>query len=264
MTLADRRVSTWPLLGLGVVTGALSGLLGVGGGVVMVPALVALGVGRHKSNAISLATILLVALAGAVGFAVSGAVDVPIGLAMGTGGLVGATIGARWASRLPAVTLARVFGVLLLVVGIRMLWGGEATSVASIQLPWSLLPAAGIGVVVGVLSGLTGVGGGVVMVPAMVFLLGLGQHVAEGTSLLAVLFTAGAGTRVNLANRFVDARPVLLLAATGVIIAPVAALLAQEIPADILARIFAVWLLLTATRTLWKARRVERVADVAS
>lgn len=247
----------WHLLALGVVTGILSGLLGIGGGVVMVPVLVGLGFSRHQSNAISLATILLVALAGLVGFAVSDAVDFPVGLVMGAGGVVGATVGAKWAYKLSGVALARVFGLLLLVVGIRMLWGGETTGSVSIDVPWSLLLAMGIGVGVGVLSGLTGVGGGVVMVPAMVFLLGMGQHLAEGTSLLAILFTAGAGTRVNLGNRLVQWQPVLLLALTGVVAAGIAALYAQQIPADTLARTFAVWLLLVAGRTLWKARPSE-------
>jgi uncharacterized membrane protein YfcA len=251
--LTEQRVWDWRLLVLGVVTGIQAGLLGIGGGVVMVPVLVTLGFSRHVSNAISLATILLVALAGLAGFAVSGAVDFPVGLVMGAGGVIGATIGARWANRLSGVTLARIFGVLLIGVGLRMLWGGEASGSVAMSLPWSLLVAVAIGVAVGVLSGLTGVGGGVVMVPAMVFLLGLGQHVAEGTSLLAILFTAAAGTRVNLGNRLVQWRPVFLLALTGVVAAPVAALYAQRIPADTLTRIFAVWLLLVAVRTLWKS-----------
>jgi hypothetical protein len=252
---ADRMVWDWRLLTLGLVTGILSGLLGIGGGVVMVPVLAGLGFSRHSANAISLATILLVGLAGVVGFAVSDEVDFPVGLAMGAGGVVGATVGAKWAYKLSGVALARIFGVLLLLVGVRMLWSGETTGSVSIGVSWSLLLAIGIGIAVGVLSGLTGVGGGVVMVPAMVFLLGMGQHLAEGTSLLAILFTAGAGTRVNLGNRLVQWRPVFLLALTGVVAAGVAALYAQQIPADALARIFAVWLLIVAIRTLWKARR---------
>jgi uncharacterized membrane protein YfcA len=80
------------------------------------------------------------------------------------------------------------------------------------------------------------------------------QHVAEGTSLLAIVFTAAAGTRVNQANGYVRWRPVSLLAVTGVVAAPLAALFAQEIPASVLTLIFGVWLLLTAARTLWTTR----------
>ena len=71
-------LSRWPLLLLGIATGALSGLLGIGGGIVMVPALVAMGETRHRANANSLATIFLVALAGAIGFAVSDAFGLPV------------------------------------------------------------------------------------------------------------------------------------------------------------------------------------------
>lgn len=93
------------------------------------------------------------------------------------------------------------------------------------------------------------------MTPAMLFLLGLGQHAAEGTSLLAILFTAAAGTRVNTRHRYIEWRAVWFLSLTGVVFAPAAALFTQRIPADALARIFALWILATAIRTLWKARR---------
>ena len=253
--IATGRLMAWPLLLLGTITGALSGLLGIGGGVVMVPALVAMGETRHRANANSLAAIFMVALAGAIGFAVSGAIDVPVAIALGTGGLVGATLGATWAHRMSGETLARLFGILLLVIGLRMLFGGAADGgTAQVALPWSLVIAVVVGVATGILSGLAGVGGGIVMVPAMVFLLGMTQHVAEGTSLLAILFTAAAGTRVNLSNRYVDWRLVLTLAATGVVIAPLAAVIAQEIPAEVLARLFAIWLLIVGVRTLWTSR----------
>lgn len=258
----NERISATPLLLLGVATGILSGLLGIGGGVVMVPVLVSIGFSRHKANATSLATIFLVALAGAIGFAVSGSVDVPVGTALGVGGLVGATLGARWAHRMSGQALARLFGFLLLAVGIRMLLGSDPlTFAAGVRLPWSLLIAVAVGVGTGVLSGMAGVGGGIVLVPAMVFLLGLSQHLAEGTSLLAILFMAAAGTKVNRANRYVVWRPVFLLAMTGVVAAPVAALFAQQIPGETLAKVFAVWLLYTALSTLWRARPRGRGRD---
>ena len=248
--------SIWILIFAGVATGALSGLLGVGGGIVMVPALAAMGYGRHQANAISLATILVIAVAGTLGFAAGSSVDVAVGLALGLGGVAGATVGARWASRLSGVALARFFGILLLVVGIRMLTaGGSATGVGTLDSPWDLVVGVGVGLAAGIISGLAGVGGGVIMVPAMVFLLGLDQHTAEGTSLLAIIFTAAAGTRVNLSNDYIEWRTVVVLAIAGAACAPLAATFAQSIPADTLARVFAVWLLLIAVRTLVRSRR---------
>jgi len=221
----------------------------------MVPALAALGFTRHKSNAISLATILLVAASGVIGFAVAGAIDVAYGLAVGAGGLVGATFGARWMNAMSATTLARIFGTFLVVIGARLLIGGGiATGPPLVEEPVAYLVGVLIGAAAGVASGLAGIGGGVVMVPAMVFFLGLSQHSAEGTSLMAILFTAAAATKVNIAHSLVEWRVVWLLAMGGAITAPLAALAAQRIPADTLARIFGLWVLATAIGTLWKAR----------
>ena len=251
MAVPTLRTSDWGLVGLGVVTGILAGLLGVGGGIVMVPALVWMGFDRHHANATSLTVILVTALAGMFGFAAASALNVPVGIALGLGGIGGATLGARWANRLSTVALARIFGVLLLVTGIQMLLGADQlAALTALEPPWTLLLALVVGALTGIVSGLAGVGGGVVMVPAMVLLLGLDQHTAEGTSLLAMCFTAAAATRVNLSNGLVRWRSVLLVAAGGVALAPISATFAQKIPADTLARIFAIWLLFIAVRTL--------------
>lgn len=255
MTTIGITKPQWALLPIGIATGALSGLLGVGGGVVMVPALVWMGFARHKANAISLATIFVIALAGMAGFATGAAIDVPVGLALGLGGVAGATLGAKWADRLPGVVLARIFGVLLLVTGFQMLFSGSPGSAAAgPAFPFDIVIALAVGLAAGVVSGLAGVGGGVIMVPAMVFLLAIDQHTAEGTSLLAILFTAAAGTRVNIANSHVEWKSVFLVALGGIATAPIAAIFAQRIPAETLGRIFALWLLLIAVRTLVKSR----------
>ena len=92
------------------------------------------------------------------------------------------------------------------------------------------------------------------LIPAMVLLLGIDQHTAEGTSLVAMLFTAAAGTRVNMTNHLVDWRAVWILGVAGGVVAPASAVLAQRIPADILGRIFGVFVVINAVRTLWKSR----------
>lgn len=220
----------------------------------MVPALVAVGFNRHRATASSLAAILLIAVAGAIAFGAAGDVDIPTGVFLGLGGLLGSTVGAHWMNRLSGRTLARIFGVVLLVAGIRMTIGGgveggfEPAPVMSFAL--ELL----IGALTGILSGLAGIGGGIVMIPAMVLLLGIDQHTAEGTSLVAMLFTAAAGTRVNVANHHVDWRAMWILGAAGAIVAPLSAVAAQQIPADTLGRIFGVFVIVNAVRTLWKSR----------
>ena len=221
----------------------------------MVPALVAIGFNRHRATASSLAAILLIAVAGAIAFGAAGDVDVPTGAFLGLGGLFGSTVGAHWMNRLSGRSLARIFGVVLLVAGVRMAIGG---GVGEPVFEFAPLVSFGlellIGALTGILSGLAGVGGGIIMIPAMVLLLGIDQHTAEGTSLLAMLFTAAAGTRVNVINRHVDWRAMWILGVAGGVIAPLSAVLAQRIPADTLGRIFGVFVTINAIRTLWKSR----------
>jgi hypothetical protein len=253
--IGERPVPNSSLVATGVATGILAGLLGVGGGIILVPALVTLGFSRHRAAATSLAAILIVAVTGAVTFGIAGEIDLPTGVALGLGGLVGSTVGAGWMNRLSARTLAVIFGVLLLGVGTRMLLPVKMeAAIANPELVLGLAVGFVIGIVSGIVSGLAGVGGGIIMVPAMVLLLGISQHTAEGTSLLAIVFTAAAGTRVNARNGHVDWRAMGILGLTGAVFAPAAALLAQRIPAETLTRIFGAFVILTALRTLWGAR----------
>ena len=109
--------------------------------------------------------------------------------------------------------------------------------------------ALGVGLAAGVYAGLLGVGGGILMVPAMVILLGQDQHVAQGTSLLVIIATAFAGTRANVRRGLLERRPALLLGAGGAIGAVAGSLLALEVfDALVLRRIFGVVLLLIALR----------------
>lgn len=221
----------------------------------MVPALVVVGFNRHRATASSLAAILLIALAGAIAFGVAGDIDVPTGVFLGLGGLLGSTVGAHWMNRLSGNTLARIFGVVLLVAGIRMVIGGGVAEGGFQPAPIiSFVLDLLIGALAGILSGLAGVGGGIIMIPAMVLLLGIDQHTAEGTSLVAILFTAAAGTRVNVTNHHVDWRAMWVLGVAGAVIAPLSAALAQQIPADTLGRIFGVFVIVNGLRTFWKSR----------
>lgn len=241
---------------IGIVTGVLSGLLGVGGGIVMVPALVALGYTRHRANATSLASILLVALAGAIAFAIGERVAWGTGLVLGIGGLIGSTIGAKAMRRLSGPALGVIFGFVLLSAGIRMVVGGEVSSSGVVDsAALRVLSELIIGVVAGLGSGLAGIGGGTVMVPAMVFLLGTDQHTAEGTSLVAMLFTAAAATRINSGNHFVDWRAMLVLGIVGAITAPLATSFALQTSAATLSRAFGLFAIAVGIQTILRSRK---------
>ncbi len=112
----------------------------------------------------------------------------------------------------------------------------------------TVLAAVAIGFVAGVAAGVAGIGGGVILVPAMVFLLGLDQHTAEGTSLLAIAFSAVAGTRVNVRRGTVDLRQSLTLGLAGAVAAPFGAAAALALDARVLGRLFGVLVLYSGLR----------------
>ena len=116
--------------------------------------------------------------------------------------------------------------------------------------PDQLVALALIGLAAGLLAGLLGVGGGIVMVPAMVLLLGFDQHVAQGTSLLVIIPAALTGSYTHYRNGHVVLREAMILAIGGIIGAAVGALFALSIPEELLQRMFAGLLLVLGLRML--------------
>lgn len=121
--MADEGPRTQPLLlaAIGAAAGVLSGLLGVGGGIVMVPALVMAGLTQHLAQTTSLAAIVPIAVVGAVVFGQAANVDVGAAVVLAVGSVVGVRIGALLMHRLSEVLLARIFAVFLIVVAVTML-----------------------------------------------------------------------------------------------------------------------------------------------
>lgn len=112
----------WVAALVGLVAGIASGLLGVGGGIVMVPLLVgALGLTQHEAHATSLAAIIPIGIVGAAVFAQGGEVDVAAAIALATGALAGAPIGARLMARTKPRRLKLIFGLFQIAVAIQML-----------------------------------------------------------------------------------------------------------------------------------------------
>jgi uncharacterized protein len=108
---------------IGLATGFLSGLMGVGGGIIAVPAMVTfLHVTQHRAHGTSLAMMVLTASASAMAYFSRGQVDVPLAITLSVGTVVGAYIGARIMPRVPAHQLRLIFGVFILLVGIRMIF----------------------------------------------------------------------------------------------------------------------------------------------
>ncbi|MGH8936396.1 MAG: TSUP family transporter [Acidimicrobiia bacterium] len=109
------------LAGIGLAAGVVSGLLGVGGGIVMVPLMAfILAFPQHVAHATSLAAIVAIAASGAIGFGLAGQVDLGLGLFLVAGGLLGAYLGARSMHRISEDALKLIFALLLISIGLRM------------------------------------------------------------------------------------------------------------------------------------------------
>ena len=124
-----------------------------------------------------------------------------------------------------------------------------------------LIQLAVIGVAAGFLAGLLGVGGGILMVPAMVLLFGYDQHVAQGTSLLVIIPAALTGSYTHYRNGRLVLRDAAVLAAGGIIGAVVGSVFALSLEDALLRRLFAVFLLISALRILLPEGLFNRGGD---
>ena len=235
---------------IGIFAGGFGGIVGLGGGIVMVPLLVMfLGMGQHKAHGTSLAALVFTGASGAVAYWMAGAIDLMAAFLLAIPAVVTAGWGARYANNLPEWRLKKYFGYLTLFVAALML--------LKPYFPHSLYSAGYwikgaelfiTGGFVGFLSGAMGVGGGGLMVPSMVLLVGMGQHTAQGSSLLAMVPAgiSGARTHGRLGNLAYDALWGLV---PGVVVGSFAGgRLAAFLPDDMLRVAFAAALVYTGAK----------------
>lgn len=248
----------WKLVLTGVAAGIVGGGLGIGGGIIMVPLLLLAGFDRHRAHGTSLAAIVLIAAAGATSFGMDGELVVGLGLTVGVGGIVGSTLGAAAMHRMSPQALSICFGVVLLVAAVRMIGGGEPIpGSAEIGEVARTAIALGIGLLAGLFAGVSGVGGGIVIVPSTVVLLGLTQHEAQGTSLLAIILTATAGTAVNRRNKRVRLGDGLVVGLGGAVGSVVGSRIALAIEGRSLSLVFGLLVLFVGIQTLLRALRAQ-------
>lgn len=192
-------------IGIGLLAGMLSGLFGVGGGTVIVPLLVLLlRFDQRLAAGTSLAAIVPTAAVGVISYAVHGSVAWIPALLLAAGAVVGAQIGTWLLPRVPVTALRWGFVAFLAAV-IVSLFIVIPSREADLPLTW--LTGGGLvvlGVATGIVAGLIGVGGGVIVVPALMLLFGTSDLVAKGTSLLMMIPTAISGTVGNIRRRNVD------------------------------------------------------------
>ena len=247
-------------LSAGAAAGLAGGLFGVGGGIILVPALLAMFAATPQSaSGTSLATLAATALAGAIVYAMHGDVAWPIAALLALASIPTARLGARLAARSSHRTLLRTFAVLLLVVSLRLLLKAQAP-VAHVGSagPWVWAAAVALGVAAGMMSGFLGVGGGIILVPALGLLFGMPQHLAQGTSLAVILVTAPVGAFEAARHGNVIRRLVPWLFVGAALGAPLSSSLAMMLPREALTRLFAIFLLVNAILTWRRAAAPAR------
>lgn len=244
----------------GLVGGLLSGVFGVGGGILMVPLLsLWVGLDQRRAVATSLAAIVLSSTTGSISYLLRGAIDVPAALAIAAGSVVGAMLGTALLRRLPIAVLRWAFLALLVGVAVRLLFPVPAHAGPVPLTFWSLAGMVVLGLAVGVASGLFGIGGGVLIVPSLVLLFGVGELIAKGTSLLVMIPTGVVGTARNLRAGLVDMADVLAVGLPAVVAAVAGSALAFLLPAQLSSVLFAVLLLaVSAQLVLWILRPPKR------
>ncbi|MCP4330462.1 MAG: sulfite exporter TauE/SafE family protein [Alphaproteobacteria bacterium] len=250
LPIAEMSVDIFLLLGMGGAVGILSGLFGVGGGFLMTPLLIFIGVPSPVAVATEANQIVASSVSGALAHWRRGNVDFKMGLVLLFGGILGSTFGVvlfTWLRSLGQVDLViklsyviflGIIGALMFVESLRAIFrrrqqtGGrrrlhEHMWVHGLPLKMrfrrsklyisALLPL-GVGFLVGILAAIMGVGGGFLMVPAMIYLIGMPTSVVVGTSLFQIIFvTANVTFLQAMNNQTVDVVLALILLIGGVV-----------------------------------------------
>ncbi len=250
--VAPAPVSFVPVLIVGVLAGFLAGLFGVGGGILIVPALVLVTkMDQRRAHGTSLAAVLPIAAASLVTYASHGNVDWPVGLWLSVGAVVGAVIGTRLLHVLPERTLAVLFITMLVISAVRLFTASDASGREPISV-LTVLALVGVGLATGILAGLLGVGGGIVMVPAMILLFGITPVVAKGTSAAVIIPTALMGTWRNRRKRNADMRAAVIIGLSGIASAALGGTIADKMSETTSNVLFAALLLIVAVRMAWQ------------
>jgi uncharacterized protein len=257
------RPSFWVAVAIGAFAGGLSGLFGVGGGILIVPALAILTkMDQRIAHGTSLAATGPLALAGLIGYAFAGQVDWAVAGLLLIGSLVGAWIGTSMLKGWSTTWLTYGFAILLVLTAIRMLIDTpDGTGRDMIDLAGAA-GLGGIGLFTGSIAGLMGVGGGIVMVPAQILLFSIPAVLAKGTSLAVIVPTALLGTIRNRRNGNADLVTAVRVGGAGAIFSYLASQVSLELNPRVSAVLFGLLLLAAATRMLMKARKLKASTDV--
>ena len=246
----------------GIVAGLLAGLFGVGGGIIMVPALVYLvGLDQIRAHGTSLAAVTVLAVSSGLSYALAGQIDWHLAVLLASGSVFGAWFGAKLLPRMNPRSAAIAFNVLLVVTALRMLIGGGDSGTHRSLTLWLSVALVVAGALVGLLASLLGVGGGAVLVPLMVVGLGMPTAMAKGTSLAVIVFSSVVGTVGNRRHSNVDVSAAVMVGLSGVVFGFIGGQISLGLSDRVADITFALLLLVVATKMAWDLRRDRAPRD---
>ncbi|MET4129686.1 sulfite exporter TauE/SafE family protein [Roseovarius sp. MBR-6] len=274
LPIAEVSVNAFLLLGLGGIVGILSGMFGVGGGFLMTPLLFFIGIPPAVAVATEANQIVASSFSGVLAHLRRKTVDLRMGTVLLVGGLIGAAIGVVIFNYLKSlgqvdllvklcyVVFLGVIGAMMFVESLRAIrqtrrgvapkrkkhgWVHRLPLKMRFRtsgLYISIIPPMIVGVSVGILAAIMGVGGGFVMVPAMIYILGMPTKVVVGTSLFQIIFVTAFTTLLHATTNFtVDIALAVLLLVGGVIGAQIGAMIGTRLRAEQLRILLAIMVL---------------------
>ena len=263
LPIAEVSVNAFLLLGLGGIVGVLSGMFGVGGGFLMTPLLFFIGIPPAVAVATEANQIVASSFSGVLAHFKRKTVDLRMGTVLLIGGLIGAALGVMVFNYLKSlgqvdllvklcyVVFLGVIGGLMFLESLRAIRNVKKGKPPARKkhnwihgLPFkmrfrvsglyiSVIPPVVVGIAVGILAAIMGVGGGFIMVPAMIYLLGMPTKVVVGTSLFQIIFVTGFTTMLHATTNYtVDVVLAVLLLVGGVIGAQIGTRIGVKLKAE--------------------------------
>ena len=284
LPIAEMNVNIFLIVFIGMAVGALSGLFGVGGGFLMTPLLIFLGIPPIVAVGSEAPHVLASSVSGVIAHWRKKNVDFKMGFFLLSGGVIGSTLGVNLFKLLKTygqidIVIQFLFIIFLGFIGMSMAFESAKTTIKNYRttsairtklhqhswihgLPFKLrfhrsklyisaIPPILIGFFVGILSAMMGVGGGFIMIPAMVYILGMSTNVVVGTSLFQIIFvTANSTFFQSYLNQTVDIVLSALMILGGVIGAQIGVRIGSQLKAEYLRGILAILVLLVCAKIL--------------
>ena len=250
-----------------IFIGVLASMLGIGGGILVVPLLnLVYGLTSQISVGTSLFTTLFTAISSTISYRRQRRIDYRAGLIMVIGSIPGGMVGAYATNFISSVGLATIFGATLVLVSLRFLRGEKSSSNKRLSHGWrrrivdskgevfeytaNVLPGVAAGFLAGLVSGFLGVGGGIVMVPVLRLVVGFPMHLAVAASLFIMVLTSLSGTIVHVKLGHVILEFALPLVVGVIVGAQIGSRAAKRLSAPWLQRLFGIALFLIGLRMI--------------